>query len=271
MILRCLVTILVFAAAGLARAAVITTTQVTLDFEGRKYQFDLYKSAGADAEIRPAVVLVPEYWGKDRLEVAPARRLAERGYVVLVVDLYGDGRSATTTEAADRLVENAESKGIDRVIDLIDRAVEHLKHRDGIDSTRIGAVGFGYGGGLVYNLAKRGNSGLAAVVSFYGGTKKLRETSRVGRLPELLYIRPERDVYTSPEEFAIFNNELGKSRFSHEILQVERAYYGFIHDGIEMYGGDEGNTFMSHDAERAAFAWNKTYAFLGKILKPNAR
>ncbi len=261
------ITVSVVATACVAEAKVITKKAISLKIDGTNHQLDLYSELGSEMERRPGLLLVPEYWGKDKLLIQPAEVLAGKGYIVLVLDIYGEGRSTTEVAMADKFVEVAEAKGVERVIDLVDRAVTLFKAQAGVDPARLGAVGFGYGGGLVYNLAKGGASGLKVAVSFYGGTKKIRETSRVGRLPELLYLRPAHDVYTSDEEFAVFKAEIAKSGIPYEIFPVNEAYYGFIHKDIEMYGSDEGNTFMHFDSKAAALAWDKTYRFLEEKLK----
>jgi len=252
---------------GWAEAAVISKKNLSFKVAGQTYRLDLYEGAGAALDRRPGILLVPEYWGKDELTFQPAEILAAKGYVVLVLDPYGEGRRARDSVAADRLVEEAEAKGIDRVIDLVSRAVDLLKSQKGVDPNRLGAIGFGYGGGLVYNLAKSGSSDLKAVVSFYGGTKKIRETSRLGHLPEFLYFRPTNDVYTTDQEFSRFKTELTNSGFSYEIFTADAGYYGFIHKGIEGYTDTEGKTFMYYDAKLALEAWEKAYRFLLENLQ----
>jgi dienelactone hydrolase len=254
--------IVLLVVSSLAESAVISKKKLRLQIAGKEHHLELYAETGVAFVRRPGLVLVPEYWGKDELAVQPAEALAGKGYIVLVLDPFGGGRNASESAMADKLVAEAEAKGIDHVVDLVDRAVELLKTQEGVDQEQIGAIGFGYGGGLVYNLAKSGKSGLKAVVSFYGGTKKIRETSRVGRLPELLYVRPTNDVYTSDEEFSSFKIELANSGFNYEVFTAAAGYYGFIHKGIESYTNAESKTFMFYDAQLATKAWQRTFRFL---------
>ena len=50
----------------------------------------------------PVVLIVPEWWGYTDYVKMRARKLAELGYLAMVVDMYGDGKVATTVEDAQK-------------------------------------------------------------------------------------------------------------------------------------------------------------------------
>src|SRR5690348_11211493 len=49
---------------------------------------------------RPIVLVVPEWWGVTDFTKSKARQLAQEGYFALVVDMYGNGRTADNPDAA---------------------------------------------------------------------------------------------------------------------------------------------------------------------------
>src|SRR5688572_5520943 len=53
---------------------------------------------------RPGVLVVHEWWGHDEHVRERARKLAATGHVALAVDMYGDGKKATTPEEAGALM-----------------------------------------------------------------------------------------------------------------------------------------------------------------------
>ena len=247
MIRNLLCSLLLFAAPSLALAAVTTEA--------------------AGSAKKPGLVLVPEYWGKDKLIEAHAKRFEKQGYVVHIVDIYGDGRHATKSKEADKLQEEAEKNGMDPLIDLVTKSIDALKSRPEVDSSRVGAVGFGYGAGLLLNAAKRGGEGFKAAVLFYGGVNNLKVTSQVTPLPSLLYVRAEKDVYTTKADFEQFEKDMAKTAFDLEIFRVKGAHYGFVNEGIESYGGDDGKTFMFYEPKEAKLAWKKVDDYLKSKMK----
>lgn len=249
-------------------ASAVKSKPVSVEIKGKQYLFDVYEEETSTGKKKPGLILLPEFWGKDELASVPAKRIAAKGYVVLVADLYGGGRSSRKEKVADKLQEEAEEDELDGLVEIVSKAVTLLKAEANVDPQRIAGIGLGYGGGLIYNFAKSGRSGMKAIVSFYGGVKQLRTTSQIGELPALLYIRPDADVYTNEEEFRAFKNELAKkSAFKLEVLELKDTHYGFIHQSIEEYGGDEAKTFMYYEPKSAEKAWARVFEFLEKNLK----
>ena len=263
MIRNLLFSILLLATPSLALASVTTDKLV---INGREHVMSLYDETPGSAK-KPGLLLVPEYWGKDKLIEAHAKRFAKQGYFVFVVDLYGDERHSNKSKEADKLQEDAEKNGMDPLFDLVTKSMEALRARPEVDATKVAAVGFGYGAGLLLNAAKRGGAGFKAAVLFYGGVNNLKVTSQVTPLPALLYVRAEKDVYTTKADFEQFERDMAKTAFSLEIFRLKDAHYGFVNEGIEAYGGDDGKTFMFYEPKEAKLAWKKVDEFLKSKLK----
>ncbi len=49
---------------------------------------------------RPAVIVLPEWWGMNDYTKMRARMLAKLGYVAMALDIYGDGKVAETPDSA---------------------------------------------------------------------------------------------------------------------------------------------------------------------------
>ena len=96
-------------------------------------------------------------WVKER-----ARHLADRGYVVLAIDLYR-GEAVSNLEDAHIM-----DRGLpeDRVYRDLKAAVDYLKGRMDVRG-QLGVLGFGMGGGYALDAAIR-DSRLHAVVTCYG-------------------------------------------------------------------------------------------------------
>ena len=124
-----------------ARAAELRTSAIHLKYESKEYVLTFYEPfSSSPTQKHAGVLLIPEYWGKDGLETVQAQRLAEKGYVVLVMDLYGMGRHSLSAKTADEYQAEAEESGLTSLLGLVSKSLEMLKANPDVDSHRIAAV-----------------------------------------------------------------------------------------------------------------------------------
>lgn len=124
----------------------------------------------ASAIKRPGLVMVPDWKGVTDNAVAKARHVAGDSYVVLVADVYGKGVRPKNNDEAMAQVKKLYG---DRVAlrARVREALEVLKAQAGstpLDATRVGALGYCFGGATVLELARSG-ADIAGVVTFHGG------------------------------------------------------------------------------------------------------
>jgi dienelactone hydrolase len=122
---------------------------------------------GARDMRRPAVLVFHQWSGCSALETEKAEWLAGLGYAALAVDMYGKGKRGTTPEENNALMTPVVS---DRALlrQRMDAAVRHMKSLPMVDSERICAIGFCFGGLCVLDLARAGVSGVRGSVSLHG-------------------------------------------------------------------------------------------------------
>lgn len=122
--------------------------------------------AAAQDTRRGAVVVIHENKGLNDWVRSVAGRLAGVGYSALAVDLLSaEGGSGTFSDPAEA---TAALSKIDpqRFIGDLRSALDELGKRS--PGVKLGAVGFCFGGGLVWRLLAAGEPRLAAAVPFYG-------------------------------------------------------------------------------------------------------
>jgi len=118
------------------------------------------------AEKRPGVLVVHEAWGLGEHAMQRAGMLAEAGFVALAADLYGNRRQAAGIDEVRDVMGNLWSSP--EVLRARAKAgLSALAAQPLVDSTRLFAIGFCFGGTTVLELA-RGGSDLLGVVSFHG-------------------------------------------------------------------------------------------------------
>ncbi|MFY1053809.1 dienelactone hydrolase family protein [Ectopseudomonas khazarica] len=161
------VPLLCAAFAGLADAAVVAKA-VPYEIDGEAFEGVLLYDDSVTTP-RPGLLAIPNWMGVNDDTVAKAARAAGSRYVVFLADIYGkavrpsnadEARVAATSVRADRALMRRRAQA----------AVEVLRAQGdevALDTRRLGAIGFCFGGGAVLELARSG-APLQGFVSFHG-------------------------------------------------------------------------------------------------------
>ena len=115
---------------------------------------------------RPAVLVAPAFRGLDEFARKKALQLAQFGYVAFALDMYGEGKVTEDLEEAGKLMAPFY---FDRAL-LQQRALAAFDYMSGhelVDRTRMGAIGFCFGGLVAIELIRSG-APLKGAVSFHG-------------------------------------------------------------------------------------------------------
>ena len=116
--------------------------------------------------LRPLILVAPAFRGQDEFAREKACYLAELGYAALALDIYGEGKTVTTNEEASALMQPLflDRKELRR---RMIAALEAVRTLPWVDTARLGAIGFCFGGLAVLELLRAG-APLKGVVSFHG-------------------------------------------------------------------------------------------------------
>lgn len=115
---------------------------------------------------RPGVLVVHEWWGLNNYARDRAKQLAGMGYVAFAVDMYGKGKTTQHPDEAKAWATEVRSNSAawnERGRIGLDILAKH----ELVDSKRVAAIGYCFGGSTVLTLAL-GGADLAAVASFHG-------------------------------------------------------------------------------------------------------
>ncbi|MBZ0102850.1 MAG: dienelactone hydrolase family protein [Thermoanaerobaculia bacterium] len=147
------------------RQEVLAQDVVYADLDGTPVQGHLVRLVAAEGPL-PGLIVIQEWWGLNDNVRAMAARFAGEGYVVLAVDLYEGATGATAEEAAALMGKAMENPA--RLAANLRQAHAHLKESAG--ATKVGVVGWCFGGGWSLATALDLGSGIDAAVMYYGRT-----------------------------------------------------------------------------------------------------
>ncbi len=211
---------------------------------------------------RPGVLVVHEWWGCNEYARRRARMLAALGYMAFAVDLYGDGKIASTPkEAGEMAMPFYEDPAKAKV--RIEAAVNTLKRYRMLDDTKMAAIGYCFGGGMVLNMAKMGMD-FKAVVSFHGSL------SGVEAIPgsvkgEILVCHGGADRTVSDEDIKNFKQNLDSVKAPYIFKVYADATHAFTNPDATAIG-KKFNMPVRYHAEADAKSWKDMEGFLKKVF-----
>jgi carboxymethylenebutenolidase len=199
----------------------------------------------------PGVLVFHEWWGLNDNIRSMANQLAAQGYVALAADLY-NGQVASEPAAARALMEGA-MKDRDAMGQNLRQAHAYLKEQ--IKATRVGTIGWCFGGGVSLRAALLLADQIDAAVIYYGHVSADAGELKALQAPVLgLFGGADQGIpVESVRKFEATLKALGKAAEIH-------VYDGAAHAFANPSGGN-------FKAEAAADAWQKSLAFLATHLK----
>ena len=187
----------------------------------------------AKAGKRPGILIVHEWWGIDDHVRKVARELAEAGYVGFAVDMYGDGKYTAHPDSAQQFM-NAAMASPAGLNARFAAAREELLKDPHVDSTKLGAIGYCFGGAVVLGQARAG-ADLAAVVTFHGALVpgKVDSGAVKGRV---LVLTGADDPFVPPAAVESFRKEMTAAGAHFNIVTYPGAKHGFTNPRADSVG-----------------------------------
>jgi len=210
---------------------------------------------------RPGVLVVHEWWGHNEHARNQARRLAEAGYVGFALDMYGKGKVTTHPQDAQAFVSEV-TKDPAVLAARFNAALEQLKRDPHVDTTRIAAIGYCFGGAVVLDMARAGTP-LAAVVTFHGAlaTKTPAQPGKIKA--RILVLAGGADPFVPPEQIEGFKREMQAAGARFEVIVYPGAKHGFTNPNAGQYGMPQ----LAYDAQADRDSWAAMLKLFKEVLR----
>lgn len=211
---------------------------------------------------RPAVLVIPEWWGLTDYPKMRAKELAKLGYVALALDIYGDGKIADNPKDAGALATPFYMHP-DKAKARIDAAIAKLKTYPQVDASNIGAIGYCFGGGMLLNTARLGDE-LKAIVSFHGsllGTPARKDLLKT----KILVCHGNADPYVNPQ-VAEFKKQMDSIGADYKFIGYDSAMHAFTNPA-STENGKKFNMPIAYNAKADTASWKEMQTFFSGALK----
>ncbi len=170
------------------------------------------------------VVIIHDWDGLTEYERKRADMLAQEGYSVFAVDLFGKGVRPTETKEKQRLTGEL-YKDRQKMRRLLTGGLEVAAQQGG-DTTNAVVAGYCFGGAAVLELARSGTD-MKAFVTFHGGLSTPKGQNYSDTKGEVLVFHGTADDHITMEDFASLAQELEKAGIPHEMTTYGDAPHAF--------------------------------------------
>ena len=216
----------------------ITVQCVVYQVDGQSYESRLVFGEGAKAS--PGLVMAPNWMGISEDAEQIAREVASKGYVVFLADLYGQGvRPTNADQALAAMMPLKNDRGL--LNRRMQAALDQLKSQSvaAVDTGRLAAFGFCFGGCCALELARTG-APLKAAVSFHGTLDTTNPADAKNIQGKVLVLHGASDPLVPKEQLPAFEAEMNAANVDWQLLSYGGAFHSFTdphanNPGVQMY------------------------------------
>lgn len=234
-----ILTTLVFAGVAAAAQADRVTQTVAYEVDGEPYQGMLVYD-GSVSDMRPGLLMVPNWMGVTERAAEKAYRAGGSEYVVFIADMYGkDIRPQDADEAGKAASFVRNDRALQR--QRVNAALEVFKAQAdavALDTGRIAAIGFCFGGGTVLELARSGTD-IGGVVSFHGNLDTPNAEDAKAIKTSVLVLHGADDPYVPAEQVQAFEQEMRDAEVDWQLISYGGAVHSFTDPTAAMPGQAE--------------------------------
>ena len=215
---------LILVAGALSAPAKIVTQTVAYQHGGVTLEGYLaYDDARAGKQ--PGVLVVHQWMGLTDYEQNRAVMLAQLGYVAFCADIYGKGvRPQSIKDAGTEATKYKTDRALLR--QRVQAGLEQLKGNPRVDSARVAAIGYCFGGTAVIELARSG-AALNGVVSFHGGLDSPTPADGKNIQCKVLACHGGDDPFVPAKDLAAFEDEMRAANVDWRLIKYGGAVHSF--------------------------------------------
>lgn len=242
-----LIAAVVLACPAAARAEVKTKT-ISYMYDGVTFKGHLAWDDAAKGK-RPGVLLVHEWWGLNDYARKRADQLAGLGYVAFACDMYGDGKTTEHPKEAGEFA-TAVRKNVKTWQGRAQAALKVLKEQDTVDTDKLAAIGYCFGGSTALQLAYTG-ADLKAVVTFHAALPVPEAEQAKAIKAKLLICHGAADKFIPEETILKFRGALEDAKVDYTMVYFGGAKHSFTVAGVDKKGVEG----LAYNAEADQRSW----------------
>jgi dienelactone hydrolase len=235
----------------IASTAAFGATGASVSYQVNGQPYEGYYISPSDKA--PFLLLIHDWDGLTDYEIKRANMLADLGYAVFAMDLFGAGLRPTKLE--DKRQHTGELyKNREKMRALLQGALDAAMEK-GANVNNAVAFGYCFGGAAVLELARSG-ADLKGFVTFHGGLATPEGQNYSQAKGKILILHGTADQAITMDQFAGLAKELETAGVEHEMITYSGAPHAFTVFGEKSY---------QESADQKS--WKRFQEFLAETLK----
>lgn len=183
---------------------------------------------------RPGILVIHDWMGISEFSKQKADALAQMGYVAFTADIYGIKNRPKDAKQAAAI--SSQLKGERKLLrSRVLAALKVLQKEEEVQSDKIAAIGYCFGGTTVLELARSGAE-VAGVVSFHGGLSSPTPEDAKQIKGKVLVLHGADDPLVPVEEVTAFQKEMREAKVDWQMVSYGNAVHAFTYPEAAKYG-----------------------------------
>jgi len=210
---------------------------------------------------RPGVLVVHQWMGLTDYEKMRCEMLAKLGYFAFAADIYGkDNRPSDMKSAGEQAMKFKNDRALLR--SRVNAALNEMRKQEFVNTNKLGAIGYCFGGTTVLELARSG-ADIKGLVSFHGTLETPKPEDAKNIKAKLLICNGGADPNVPATQIEAFEKEMKDAGVDYKIISYEGAVHSFT---IPTAGNDpsKGSAY-NEKADKAS--WEDMKKFFTEIFK----
>ncbi|MGA6924866.1 MAG: dienelactone hydrolase family protein [Desulfosarcina sp.] len=208
----------------------------------------------------PGVLVVHEWWGLNDYARSRAEALARMGYVAFALDMYGKGK---TTEHPDQAAAWVKQVNTDMALwrKRAAAGLEVLKRQERVDTDRMAAIGYCFGGATVQVLAY-GGADLKGVVSFHGSLIPPSAEQAQATRARILIAHGAQDPMSPPEKLTTYVQAMNTTSIDWQLIVYGNTRHSFTNPDADQRGMEA----LAYNAASDRRSWQHMSDFFKELF-----
>jgi dienelactone hydrolase len=241
----------------------IVTKEVTYSSDGTTLKGFLAYNGNQEGK-RPGIIVVHEWWGLNKYAQHRALMLAKLGYIALAIDMYGNGQTAEHPDNAGKFAM-AVMQQMDTARARFNAGLKLLKEEAQTDTSKIAAIGYCFGGGIVLRMALAGDD-IDGVVSFHGDLPTQPVKNPADVKAKLLVCNGAADPFNPEKKVNAFKHAMDSANVNYSFINYPGAQHSFTNPAADSLG-KKFNLPLAYNKHADENSWSEMQNFFDKIFK----